>query len=876
MMRSRAHNRIARTVAMVLAAVAVGMAAPHATAQARNAGDTAIEPSPAVQRALDAAYLTEDERVQLRLFHGLWTPVDLAEPAIEARAALLAGDLSNPTFEHPDAHPLDRAEAMILRGEVRDAITLLRGQDSMRALRLEAMGLELLGDLDGVEAVTDNAVRRLATQAANSAEELTEGVHALVIRARAVGVEQGSQDYQLMTQLLANVREEMDRLYWPARLVEAQILEARDNRPEARDALLETLALNPRAAQAWYTLGLGHVRAFNFDAAEAVANELDRIASRVRDGATSPYATLIRARSLLRQKEPRLAGEAMDTLLADLPDMRPALALRLAIAAVYQDAELERTLLERLETGSPGTALAHFEAGRQLADWRQYGPAMAYLKEATDRQPAWPEPWIELGLLAMQAAEDQVAIDALSRATTLDPFNVRAKNTLRLANELANYERIETDNFTIRYRTGPDAILAREMAPTMERIHDRITGEADNGLAHEPARKTVIDLMPNHEWFAVRITGMPDIFTIAASTGPAIAMESPRPGPGSTTQGYDWPRVLQHEYVHTVGLSRTKNRVPHWFTEAQAVFLEDGPWDENRARMLTAALESDQLFPLDELSFGFIRPRRPGDRSLAYAQSAWLYEYIVGRFGSQAPLDLMDAYARGKTQREAFEAVLEIEQDDLERAFLDWAAGRSRAWGLLPPAGVPTIEQLAQQYEGQSEGTPTFQELLETHPGHPQLIERMARDALDAARGRPTPEMRPVLERWAQAVPVADEPRRMLVLLAREDGIDPADDQTLGYLEHLDARAQYTGAYAAELSRLYMRRGETQKAVDKAQRAVSIQPFDAPIRELAATMAWRAERFQLALDHVQALTVIEPDREIHRQRLEAMRRRLER
>lgn len=868
-MRFPTHKLVSTAAGLLAAAGATFAQGPQQ--------DEGITLSPVVERAIGASYLTEQERLELRVFHGQWTETDLAETAVAARAALLAGDLANPALDDPEASPLDRAEAMILRGDIREALDLIEGNDTMRALRLSAQAHELLGDLDAVRASTDTATARLARLQSNDAETLTEGVRILIIRARTVGVEQGAGDYELMVQLLATVRDDLDRLYWPARLAEAKLLDARDNRPQAREALLETLALNPGSAEAWRALGEAHVRGFNFDAAEAVAIELDRLTDRMRPGATSPYATLIRAKALLRQKEPRLAGETLDELLDEHPTMREALALGAAIAAVYRATEAEQEILATLEQLSPGTALGHYEAGVQLADWRQYAPAMAHLTEATKRQPAWPEPWIELGLLAMQAAEDETSIAALERATQLDPFNVRAKNTLRLATELATYERVETDHFTIRYRSGPDAILANEVAPIMERIHARVAGPDNNGLAHEPDRKTVIDLMPSHAWFAVRITGMPDIFTIAASTGPAIAMETPRPNAGSTHRGYDWPRVLQHEYVHTVGLSRTKNRVPHWFTEAQAVFLEDGPWDENRARSLTVALETDQLFPLDELSLGFIRPRKPGDRSLAYAQSAWLYEYIVERFGSQAPLELMDAYAAGETQREAFTSVLSIDQDDLEADFLTWAADQARGWGLLPSAGVPTIEQLAQQYQDEGNtDAPDLGALLDTYPDHPQLIEKLARDRLEASNGRPTPEIAPLLTRWANAVPVADEPRRMLVLLAREDGIDPADDTTLGYLEHLDARAQYTGAYAAELARLYMARDEATKALAKSQRAVNIEPFDAATRELAATIAWRAGEFTLARDHVEALTIIEPDRDIHQQRLDAMDQRLNR
>lgn len=866
----RTKGRKPFTVLAALLALAGLALSPNAWAQQRPEDDRPTL-SPAVARALNASYLTDDERLELRLFHGQWTPADLSTPSAAARAALQSGDLRHPAFDDPDADTLVRAEAMILRGDVREALDLVGQADTMHALRLRAQGLEMLGDLEGVRAVTDLAAGRLAALTRRDAHEMTEGVMALAIRARAVGVEPGAGEYELMARMLAAVRDGADRLYWPARLAEAQLLDARDNRPQAREALLEALSLNPASASAWYAMGRAQVRSFNFDAAEAVANELDRLARRVRPDAVSPYSAIIRAQALLRQKEPRPAAEAIDAVLREYPKMREALAFRAAIAAVYRDGHTEAATLARLEELSPGTALGHFEAGVQLSDWRQYAPAMSHLEEATRRQPAWPEPWIELGLLAMQAAEDERAIAALERATTLDPFNVRARNTLRLASEMATYERIETEHFLIRYRNGPDEVLAREMGPKLEAIHQRVAGPVNNGLDHTPDRRTVIDLMPSHDWFAVRITGMPDIFTIAASTGPAIAMESPRPSPGSTTQGYDWARVLQHEYVHTVGLSRTKNRVPHWFTEAQAVYLEDGPWDETRARMLTTALEAGELFPLDRLSLGFIRPRKPTDRSLAYAQSAWLYEYIVERFGPAAPLELMDAYADGQTQREAFQAMLGTPQDDLERAFLEWAARQARGWGLLPPEGVPSAEQLAQQYPGETpDAPPNLQKMLEAHADHPQLIELRARAELEATGGRPTPGLAPLLTQWAQAVPVADEPRRLLVLLAREQGIDPDDDTTIGYLEHLDARAQYTGAYAAELARLYLRRDEPRRAYEKAQRAVGVEPFDAPLRELAAMVAWRAGELHTARSHVHALTIIEPDREIHRQRLEAM------
>ncbi|MFM8699515.1 MAG: hypothetical protein ACKOF7_12850, partial [Phycisphaerales bacterium] len=76
----------------------------------------------------------------------------------------------------------------------------------------------------------------------------------------------------------------------------------------------------------------------------------------------------------------------------------------------------------------------------------------------------------------------------------------------------------------------------------------------------------------------MRITGMPSVHTMAASTGPLIALEAPREGAPQLHLGrFDWEDVLRHEYVHTVTLDRTRNRIPHWFTEALATRLETKP-----------------------------------------------------------------------------------------------------------------------------------------------------------------------------------------------------------------------------------------------------------------------------------------------------------
>ena len=60
-------------------------------------------------------------------------------------------------------------------------------------------------------------------------------------------------------------------------------------------------------------------------------------------------------------------------------------------------------------------------------------------------------------------------------------------------------------------------------------------------------------------------------------------------------------------------------------------------------------------------------------------------------------------------------------------------------------------------------------------------------------------------------------------------------------------------------------------ALARVDRAATIAPFDAGQREQAARMALLAGDRAAAERHLTALTIIEPDRAVHRRRLEALR-----
>lgn len=927
------HQERSGIIAMLAAAlVAAAFAAPGARGQTihpegfdeAEVVSTAVEPAaapalaPAVARLLESEYLTGDEGRELRLFHGVWRESDIDSPEAAARAALLRGALNDPALAMT-GDVEDRAEGMVLRGECKEALELLAEPGSMRAIRLRVEALAQLGRFDQAVAEAEAAQRLVLRGATAGAEDVVEAVRMLIVRSRIVGGgADGAADFHAMMSALGQARDRIDRLYWPAYLAEAQLLHEKDNPAKAAEALEQTLALNPQAAEAWALIGRMGVEAFDFANAESVALRLEKNAGAIGaeedaeagSNVVQPWAGMIRCRARLRQRDAQGAWESLRPVLEAYPRMREALALQCAVEAARFDYRGVERLLAAFDELSPGSPLALYEVGAFLSEARQYDVAAEYLRRATERLPNWPKPWIELGLLQMQSGRDEEAITALERAFELDPFNIRAENSLRLVRELRGYSTIESEHFVVRYRPGVDEVLAREMLAPLEENHRLVTAPTGGGFDHEPANKTVIELMPDHKWFAVRIAGMPRLHTIAASTGPVIAMEAPREG-ADHLGVYDWVRVLRHEYAHTVTLSRTNNRIPHWFTEAAAVFVEFAPRDYETCILLAGALREGQLFDLEGINIAFVRPEKPTDRQQAYAQGHWMYQFIVERWGDGAPLKLMDLYAEGVPEAAAFEQVLGTTRESFMEQFRQWARAQVVDWGLALPEGTPTTAELlvreALADPARRAGAETGLERLAgdaalsaaagagrvepfalsqpeitdemvarwraAYPEHPGVLSLAVERALAASGGEPTGDMVGLLEQYAAARPVDPMPHRLLATLYLDGRAGrPAD--AIPHLEYLDARETRAATWAVELAKQYRATGQLDLAAAKAERATQIAPYDADWRELAATISLERHDLETAAREIEALTILEPDREIHRKRLEAVRKRL--
>ncbi len=841
----------------------------------------------ALKDQLSADFLTDEQRAELRLDHGLWLKADLESPAAMARAALDIGVYDHPSLSHPEADRLVRAKAALRQGQPRLAIDLIdspTGELTIPELLLHAQALEMLGLVDGAIATLEEIESQLVSMTITDADTVAYGVEGLMQLTRLRGPSGDAKtEYEQFAKLLANARDNLDRLSWRVRLVEARLLLEHNNYKGAHDAAVEALRLHPRNADAAALIANMAVDGFDFGKAEEIAYKLDAIAagtigSEATDLPPTVHSAIIHARIALRQKDPEGAERAIDPMLSSMPDQRDLLALNAASSAAGFRMRSVQHLLEQFDELSPGSPVALMRVANTLSEYRQYKYAAEMLRRTIERSPHWAEPRLNLGLLLVQAGEDEHAKVELEAALALDPFDLRAQNSLALVTELASYETIETAHFRIRYKRGTtDEVLANEMPAILERIHERVCSDRPGGVDHEPSVKTTIELMPNHEWFAVRIGGMPSIHTMAASTGPVIAIEAPRAGKKSSVGHYDWQRVLQHEYTHTVNLSLTKNRVIHWMTEANAVYNEDAPRSTQTWALLTDAYENDALFDLEEINTAFVRPKKPSDRGLAYAQGAWMFEYMIERYGKRGPLDIYAASAAGRSASDAFEQVFSTNPESFLAEFQIWAHDQLLTRGLILEEGIPDLSELFDTHKEGRAAIPTvadIDQLLARYPDHPQLVTLKLGIALVNADTRLTSEQVEMLEHAITVRPTNESPHRRLVkhYLAGESFGERV--KAIPYLEYLDVREIHSPAFAGELALIYAENNQPELAMAKALRAVSIAPYDADQREQAARVALLTNNNAQAVHQLEALIALEPDQSIHQRRLEAMLARI--
>jgi len=804
------------------------------------------------------------------------------------QAAIATGDyesakqavdtINQPGNTDPDV-PYWAARLASLRGHYdqtiqhcRSAIRLDRAHAPARLLL--ARMLELTGRTD--EALSEYAWfdRVAKTQLPDDAARLTavgQGFYRCSVLTEHPDLVRRTR--HVLNKILQVAGEHLDKSYWPARVATGDLLREKYNIDEARTEYIAALDINTNCVEAM--VGLGHLAIEKWDF-EEIDKQIDRA---LTVNPRHPGALHLEARCRFLERKFSDAVDACDRALAVNPNDVEALSLAAAASRAMYDNAARDALIARVETINPKCSRMHQIMGDALGGLFQYAEAEKHYRQAIAFEPTDPSPRIELGLLYMRWGDEIKARQTLDDAWRMDAFNELTKNTLDLLDRLMAFDTLESEHFIIRYDGEKDALVAPLIQRHLESVHTRICDRFDADLE----RKAIVEVFPVHSEFGVRVTGKPWIHTVGACTGWLIAIDSPRSGPGQMGP-YDLANVLTHEYTHTVTLAVTNNRIPRWMTEGLAVLTEESPKNYHWMEILARAIRCDDLFTLQSIDWGFIRPKKPWHSTMAYAQSEWMCEYLIQTQGEDVILRMLAAFAEGQPQANVFEKVVGTREADFDVQFAAWAknqAATNWAMDVTPVDDVEFIQTKVDQDDGDAdlwarlaraqyetenvdEAIDAARESIERSTGAQPIALRVLAMAL-MDRGDREPELKERRALRDEALNAAERLIKLrkndadaLKLLSRiyieREFVDLAEEHLLRLQE-----AQPHDPFASiSLAAIYQVRGDDDAALEQFQRAADLGHHDADLRLRVSRIYARRNQLDQAHSWLDDALMIDP------------------
>jgi tetratricopeptide (TPR) repeat protein len=550
--------------------------------------------------------------------------------------------------------------------------------------------------------------------------------------------------------------QKADPSYWPAHVAAGEFLLDKHHAKEAAREFELALKLRPHLPAAEVGLGAIHLAQWDFEGC------MKRIRAALGVNPRFAEALLLKATCLMQWRKYDQVEDVLRAILETNPNHLEALSLLAALHVRNGEEDLAQESIDRVERINESYAGLPMTIGHWLTAARRFPQAERHYLEAIQLAPELAEPLTSLGRLYMQTGDEDKARRALERAHAIDDFRSDVVNYLQVLRELEGFAVKETDHFILKASPDLDSVLLSRMAPYLERAYAEVCGD----FRHEPADKTIVEIFPTHAGFSRRISGRAWIGTIGASTGRVIALVAPHAG-RSQFGTYNWNSVLRHEFTHTVTLSATDNRIPHWLTEACAVWEQPDRQTYDAVRALVAATRDGRLFPIRELDWGFVRPKRRGDRGLAYAQAEWALEHIIASRGYPAILQMLDAFRNGKSQKEVFEEVLAQTEARFDSAFRTWAIQQVRRWGF-DPEPVPDLRAAVAEAKRHPDSADALSALARAHllrgrfkPAESGARRALAIDPMSLKAITVLAESLAHQKRWEQAIPAAQRLERL-------------------------------------------------------------------------------------------------------------------
>jgi len=714
--------------------------------------------------------------------------------------------------------------------------------------------------------------------------------HAILTGQRA-----SEQASNILHNYLQEAYLKVDPKYWPAHVSAGVFLLAKHRPKSAVKEFALAAKINARIPEVHVGLAATELSRWRFEQC------LQNVSKALKINPKHADALLLKAVCLMQWRKFDQVPPVVETVLKTNPNHLEALSLLAAVHVRTGHEDKAKPSIDRVHKVNAGYYGLPHTIGQWLAAGRQFDQAEKYYRQAMKLAPEIADPVTSLGRMYMQTGDEDQALETLEKAHKIDNFRSDVVNFLNLLKKMKKYETVETEHFIVKLDAKHDAILLNQVAEYMEKIYKEVTAD----FAYEPKDKTIIEFFPTHGDFSVRITGRGWIGTVGACTGRVIALVAPNTE-RSQFGTHNWATVLRHEYTHTVTLAATRNRIPHWFTEACAVFQQPDKRNYKFVRMLVQATRTGRLFPMKELDWGFIRPRRAGDRSLAYAQSEWVMEYIIETKGYDTIPKMLKAFRQGQTQLEVFQKVVGVPEREFDKSFRNWAKKTIKQWGFNPnpPPDYAKSAQAAKDNPGDANAQATFAVALYYRHRLDQAA-KTARKALelDAENTRALSVLAVVLsqkKKYDEAIEMAEKLERLdhttsfapkvlaqchiarkhwaeaiqaLELLQQRQPLDSYSyeklsgiytqlgqpEKALPNLIHLHRHTMKDPKYARQIAEIYRTMGQYDQALAYFEQITHINPYQPNAYEAMAAIHRSRRDYDKALAAIEKIHLLEPD-----------------
>lgn len=456
-----------------------------------------------------------------------------------------------------------------------------------------------------------------------------------------------------------------------------------------------------------------------------------------------------------------------------------------------------------------------------------------------------PELWSAysgLGVNLSRVGREQEARVFLDQAFEGDSYNVWTLNTLNLFDSIDKYTTHRSDHFILKLDSDEDPVYGKLALELLEEAHRTISPR----YGFEPERPILVELFPQHNDFAVRISGLPGAGALlGVCFGEVVVADSPKARPVGS---FNWGQTLWHEFAHVIHLQMTRNRIPRWLAEGIAVYearIARPEWDIDLSLEFAHAAERGDLLKISDLNSGFTRPKSAEQVILSYYQASIAVEFIVEKYGFEAIRSMLTNYERDKPTDQIIEDTFNISFDDFDEAFAEYADEITKDTREAIRFSAATGKQLSEA---------DLRAEIAANPGsfyaHLYLGRVLMADGQEFEAVQMLRKARALLPKYIHP----GNPYELLSEIHRKNG--ELDEQVVE-MEALLAIDEDDIETCKSLAAIYESNGQNIELIEVLSKATMINPFDSAVRNMRGRAYERIEQYDSAITEFTAALKIE-------------------